>query len=82
MRDHRADLPKIGEVTFYLSLPASTAGLSEAAAKVATPGSSNYGVGCCQATVGYDLQVASTCQTWPSCRPQSPAPDRGGDVFL
>ena len=35
-------VPKIGEVTFYLSLPASPAGLSEAAAKVATPGSSNY----------------------------------------
>ena len=35
-------VPKTGEVTFYLSLPASTAGLSEAAAKVATPGSSNY----------------------------------------
>ncbi|MDQ1719217.1 MAG: kumamolisin [Pseudonocardiales bacterium] len=31
-----------GEVTFYLSLPASTAGLSEAAATVATPGSSTY----------------------------------------
>ncbi len=35
-------VPKAGEVTFYLSLPASTAGLSAAAAKVATPGSSNY----------------------------------------
>src|ERR1700730_10247607 len=33
-------VPKTGEVTFYLSLPASAAGLSEAAAKVATPGSS------------------------------------------
>ncbi|MDT4973993.1 MAG: kumamolisin [Pseudonocardiales bacterium] len=35
-------VPKTGEVTFYLSLPASTTGLSDAAAKVATPGSSNY----------------------------------------
>jgi subtilase family serine protease len=35
-------VPKAGDVTFYLSLPASTAGLSEAAAKVAAPGSSNY----------------------------------------
>ena len=35
-------VPKTGEVTFYLSLPASTAGLSAAAAKVATPGSSTY----------------------------------------
>ena len=33
---------KTGEITFYLSLPASTAGLSRAAAKVATPGSSTY----------------------------------------
>ena len=35
-------VPKTGEVTFYLSLPASTAGLDNAAAKVATPGSSTY----------------------------------------
>ena len=35
-------VPKTGEVTFYLSLLASMAGLSEAAAKVATPGSSTY----------------------------------------
>ena len=35
-------VPKTGEVTFYLSLPASTAGLSQAAASVATPGSSSY----------------------------------------
>ena len=35
-------VPKTGEVTFYLSLPASTAGLSAAAAKVSTPGSSDY----------------------------------------
>jgi hypothetical protein len=35
-------VPKAGEVTFYLSLRASTAGLSEAVAKVATPGSSDY----------------------------------------
>lgn len=35
-------VPKAGEITFYLSLPASTAGLSRAAAKVATPGSSTY----------------------------------------
>jgi subtilase family serine protease len=34
--------PKTGEITFYLSLPASTAGLDQAAAKVATPGSSTY----------------------------------------
>ena len=33
---------KTGEVTFYLSLPASTAGLAQAAAKVAVPGSSTY----------------------------------------
>jgi subtilase family serine protease len=33
---------KTGEITFYLSLPASTARLSQAAAKVATPGSSTY----------------------------------------
>jgi len=36
-------VPKAGDVTFYLSLPTtSTAGLSEAAAKAATPGSSDY----------------------------------------
>jgi subtilase family serine protease len=35
-------VPANGEVTFYVSLPGSTTGLSEAAAKVATPGSSNY----------------------------------------
>src|SRR3984885_12263945 len=35
-------MPKTGEVTFYLSLPASTAGLDQAAAKVAMPGSSTY----------------------------------------
>ena len=35
-------MPKTGEATFYLSLPSSTTGLSDAAAKVATPGSSNY----------------------------------------
>jgi subtilase family serine protease len=35
-------VPKTGEVTFYLSLPASTAGLDQAAAKVAMPGSSAY----------------------------------------
>jgi subtilase family serine protease len=35
-------MPKAGEVTFYLSLPSSTAGLGEAAAKVATPGSLEY----------------------------------------
>jgi subtilase family serine protease len=35
-------VPKTGEVTFYLSLPSSTAGLVDAAAKVATPGSSEY----------------------------------------
>jgi subtilase family serine protease len=34
--------PKTGAVTFYLSLPASTSGLSDAAAEVATPGLSNY----------------------------------------
>jgi len=34
-------VPTSGEVTFYLSLPGST-GLSVAAAKVATPGESNY----------------------------------------
>jgi subtilase family serine protease len=35
-------VPKTGEVTFYLSLPTSTTGLSAAAAKVATPGSPDY----------------------------------------
>jgi subtilase family serine protease len=35
-------MPKAGEVTFYLSLPGATAGLGEAVAKVATPGSSEY----------------------------------------
>jgi subtilase family serine protease len=35
-------VPKAGEVTFYLSLPSSTSGLSQAAARVATPGSSQY----------------------------------------
>jgi hypothetical protein len=34
--------PKAGEVTFYLSLPSSTTGLGQTAAKVATPGSSEY----------------------------------------
>ncbi len=34
--------PKAGEVTFYLSLPSSTAELGEAAVKVATPGSPDY----------------------------------------
>jgi len=36
-----APVPTSGEVTFYLSLPGST-GLCDAAAKVATPGESNY----------------------------------------
>ena len=35
-------VPKTGEVTFYLSLPSSRAGLAEAAAEVATPGSPDY----------------------------------------
>jgi subtilase family serine protease len=35
-------VPKAGDVTFYLSLPSSTTGLAQAAAKVATPGSSEY----------------------------------------
>ena len=35
-------VPKTGEVTFYLSLPASTAALNDAAVKAATPGSSTY----------------------------------------
>jgi hypothetical protein len=35
-------VPKTGEVTFYLSLPGSTAGLANAAVKVATPGTSTY----------------------------------------
>jgi subtilase family serine protease len=34
--------PKAGEVTFYLSLPSSTAELGKAAAKVALPGSPDY----------------------------------------
>jgi subtilase family serine protease len=34
--------PRSGEVTFYLSLPASTTSLSDAAARAATPGSSDY----------------------------------------
>jgi subtilase family serine protease len=34
--------PRSGEVTFYLSLPSSTTRLAEAAASVATPGSSQY----------------------------------------
>jgi subtilase family serine protease len=35
-------VPKAGEVTFYLSLPSSTTGLSQAVAKAATPGSWEY----------------------------------------
>ncbi|MCW2546538.1 MAG: hypothetical protein JWN96_998 [Mycobacterium sp.] len=35
-------VPATGQVTFYLSLPASTAGLTDAAAKVATTVSSKY----------------------------------------
>jgi hypothetical protein len=35
-------VPKAGEVTFYLSLPSSTAGLGEAAAETATPGLLGY----------------------------------------
>ncbi len=35
-------VPKTGEVTFYLSLPSSTAGLGEAAAEAAAPGSPDY----------------------------------------
>jgi Pro-kumamolisin, activation domain len=34
--------PRTGEVTFYLSLPASAARLDQAAAKAAMPGSSSY----------------------------------------
>jgi subtilase family serine protease len=34
--------PRTGEVSFYLSLPGATTGLSEAAAAVTTPGSSQY----------------------------------------
>jgi subtilase family serine protease len=34
--------PRAGEVTFYLSLPASTAGLDQAAAMAGTPGSPTY----------------------------------------
>jgi Pro-kumamolisin, activation domain len=35
-------VPRAGEVTFYLSLPSSTTSLAQAAAKVATPGASEY----------------------------------------
>lgn len=35
-------VPRAGEVTFYLSLPSSTAELAKAAAKAATPGSAGY----------------------------------------
>jgi subtilase family serine protease len=35
-------VPQAGDITFYLSLPASTAGLDQAAAKAAMPGSSTY----------------------------------------
>src|SRR6201994_1474576 len=35
-------VPKADDITFYLSLPASTAGLDQAAAKAAMPGSSAY----------------------------------------
>src|SRR5215211_6567385 len=35
-------VPKTGDVTFYLSLPSSIAGLSTAAAKAGTPGASGY----------------------------------------
>ena len=35
-------VPKAGEVTFYLSLPASTAALDQAATKAAMPGSATY----------------------------------------
>jgi subtilase family serine protease len=35
-------VPKAGEITFYLSLPSSTAALDEAAAEAATPGSPEY----------------------------------------
>ena len=35
-------VPRTGEITFYPSLLASAAGLDQAAAKVATPGSSTY----------------------------------------
>jgi subtilase family serine protease len=35
-------VPKAGEVTFYVSLPSSTAGLGEAGVKVAIPGSPDY----------------------------------------
>jgi hypothetical protein len=34
--------PTTGEVTYYLSLPASTAGLERTATAVAMPGSSTY----------------------------------------
>jgi hypothetical protein len=35
-------VPKTGEITFYLSLPASTAGLEQAAEKASQPGSPAY----------------------------------------
>jgi hypothetical protein len=35
-------MPQTGEVTFYLSLPSSSAGLGEAVANVGTPGSPGY----------------------------------------
>jgi subtilase family serine protease len=35
-------VPRTGDVTFYLSLPSSMAGLREAAARVSTPGSPQY----------------------------------------
>jgi subtilase family serine protease len=35
-------VPQAGDITFYLSLPASTAGLDQAAVKAAMPGSSTY----------------------------------------
>jgi subtilase family serine protease len=35
-------VPRAGEITFYLSLPASTAALSDAAARAAAPGSPDY----------------------------------------
>lgn len=35
-------VPKAGDITFYLSLPASTTALDQAAAKSATPGSPTY----------------------------------------
>jgi hypothetical protein len=41
-RARRAAVPQPGEVTFYLSLPSSADGLSEAATKAATPGSPDH----------------------------------------